>query len=226
MRAATTPPSPWLLTLRYWWEPGEVFRGLRTKPAWFPAYLLTASLMAAGTLIAYSHVTASTREALSQAGVAEGFLRVIMTSTSIGLALTPLVSPLIAAVLVSYLLLLVGIFMGAPVRFGQLFSLAMWSFVPFQGLRFLVQGIVAPLAGVPAIDAVDLSLAVLLPATLPAVALAVASQIDPFYLWSLGLLTLGYATMFRRSRKEALAVSFLLMGVRTVLTVLILRADI
>jgi len=226
MQAATTSPSPWLLALRYWWEPGKVYAGLRSRTTWFPAYLLTAILMAAGTLIAYPTIRATTQDALSQAELAEGFINLIVTSATVGLALAPFISPLIAAVVVTYALLVLSIFMNARVRFGQLFTLTMWSLLPFQGLRYLVQGVVVSLTRAPAIAAVDLSAAALLPSSLPPLAYAVVAQIDPFYLWSLGLLTLGYATMFHRTTREALVVVSIVLALRIFLTFLMVRATV
>ena len=52
------------------------------------------------------------------------------------------------------------------------------------------------------------------------------AQIDPFYLWSLGLLTLGYATMFHRTTREALVVVSIVLALRIFLTFLMVRATV
>jgi hypothetical protein len=179
-------------------------------------YVQVVVLMAVGVAASYNHTVAQSADILRAQGVGQELASVILKSTKVGQIVTPVASPWVTPILFAYLLLFVSIFLNVPVRFGKLFSLAMWSFVPFVGLRFLVQQALYALLGG---TSVDLSLAVFLPEGSSRILHGLAGQIDPFYLWSLGLLAVGYSTMLKRPLRDGLVCSGVALAIRTGVTI-------
>lgn len=224
MKRATAqlPKVSWGSSVDLWIMPTKLFELLRGKWVWSPAYLQTVALMGVGTLLIYRHLEAANLQLLASGGLPTDLGRLIITSARIGYVISPLASPFVAPTLIAYLLLFISIFMDINVKFGKLFSLAMWSLLPFTGLRYLVQSLVlATTHGNPGV-ALDFSAGVFLPESASPLLKALAGQVDPFYWWTLGLLAVGYSTMMKRPLRDGIIVSCFVLGLRLALTLTLL----
>ena len=224
MRTAKAEPA--ILTpvavLDLWWRPGALFDQLRNRWTWIPAYVQTAVLLGIGTAVSYSHVLYVNEQAFIQQGVSPAIINMVLTSTKVGFLLVPLVSPFVTPTLLAYLLLFLSAFLNIRVRFGKLFALVMWSFIPYTGLHYLIQALLTPTIQAQSVGMIDLSLGVVLPHTVSPVVRAFAGQLNPFYLWSLYLLAAGFAKLMRRPRRDGLICSGVVLAIRLLITLAVL----
>lgn len=200
------------------WSPQQLFEHLRERWVWIPAYLTTATFIAIGSTLAYSAMQEATSAALRGQDTPQDISQLVLLANQIGYFLSPVLSPFVTPVLFAYFLLFLSMFLAVRVKFGKLFSLSMWSFVPFVGVRYLAQGLVVLLSGHTSIFNVELSAAAFLPWGSSPLLRILAAQVDPFYLWSLFLLATGFSTLLRQPLKTGVICSAVAVAIRVVLT--------
>ncbi len=189
-------------------EPGRTFAYLRERPALLAPYaVLTVASLLAGVLMA-EKMSAFAAQAIRASGqvpaeTAAQMSKIGMISGIIGAA----VSPLLLGVIVAGVLALAGLFVGGEARFKQLMSLVGYAYLPVMVPAALVKALLVRSVPVEDVMLVSTSLASFLPreqfGTWP---YRVASLLDPFTLWSVTLVVIGFAVMNRFTTRKAAAV--------------------
>lgn len=200
--------GPWGSLVGVILEPGRTFAHLRERPALLAPYaVLTAASLLAGILMAgkTSEFAVRAMQASGQvsAEIAARMGKVVLISGMVGAALSPLLMGAIAA----GVLALAGLFVGGQARFKQLMSLVGYAYLPVMVPGTLLKSLLIRGAPVEDVMLVSTSLAAFLPreqfGTWP---YRVASLLDPFALWSLTLVVIGFAAVNRFPARKAAAV--------------------
>lgn len=200
--------GPWGSLVGVLLEPARTFARLRERPPVLVPYgVLTVASLLSGVLMA-GRMSELALRAMPASGqvppeMAARVSKVALMTGIIGAAL----SPLLIGAIVAGVLALAGLFIGGRASFKQLMSLAGYASLPVMVPGALLKALL--IRGTPVEDVmrVSTSLAVLLPreqfGTWP---YRFASLLDPFALWSLALVVIGFAVANRFPVRKAATV--------------------
>lgn len=204
-------------------EPGKTFERVRENPRILAPFLvLTAASLLAVLLNLEKSVEFSVDLARAQAAQSgqslppEALDGIRMVARIAGLA-GAAIAPWLMGVIAAGALALLGVFTGGEARFVQLMSVFGHAYLPTMGIGGVLKGALSalsPSGDYLAVMSGGTSAALLLPAEqVHSLAYRLLALVDPFALWSLALLVLGFAAMngFRVGKAAAWVVPFWLL---------------
>ena len=199
--------SPWGMLLSVLTEPRATFEDLRARPAWLPPLLVFWVLTTlAGILVIPKSLDAGLAAATAQApGVDVESMRRTMTLVSyITVPLTSLLTITIGTLIMAGVLTLIGTIIGGEGSFMQVWSTTLYASVPVSIFATVIKALMMLVTPASGLTGVSTSLAVALPKESVGSGLWYAlSAIDPFSIWSLVLLIIGYAVVMQYSVKKS-----------------------
>lgn len=211
----------WRMLVGVLFEPGKSFAYLREHPHIIAPYLTMSVASAVTGWLVAGRFAAAMLAAMPAGGqmppgMAGGMATAVKAMSVLGAA----VSPWIMGVVVAGVLALVGVFAGGEAGFKQIMSVAGYAYLPTSVIGGLVKGVLVAVS--PAANPMQLmaraagatSAAVFLPPEqFGTLTYKLASLLDPFALWSLALLVVGYAAVsrFKTSKAAALIVPIWLL---------------
>lgn len=191
---------------RIFTSPSSVFTDLERNHSWLATLLIIAGVSLAATLPLLSKIKdygiiqlqqMANNPALSNPEALATASKVTVIATVVGAVLAPLLFALIMALLLK----LFNAFAGDKIQYRKLFAVCVYAYLPML-LSFLVKlglGLTTP---VESFGNVCTSLYLLFPPDSHSFAAMLASQIDPFMLWSLYLTALGGAILMKSKIKK------------------------
>lgn len=199
--------GPWRTLVAVLVRPGQAFAALCERPYLLAPYAtLGAATVVASALVFEKSVALAARFlAASGALSPEAAAHMARVSVLVGTALGAF-APLVQGMLTASLLYLAGLLTGGEARWLELVSAVGYASLP-SAAGWLVTGLLR--AAVPAAEMplVTTSAAAFLPREqFGSPTYRLLLLLDPFALWSLGLLVVGYATINRLGRGRAAAV--------------------
>jgi hypothetical protein len=200
-------------------EPSKVFADINRKPSWLGVFVIVSllSIPFTYTIMTRTDTTAGVRQRLEASGASaqqiEQQMRAMESVTQSPIykygfpALAP-VGTLVAYLAIAGILLLVFIIMGAPLNFKKSLAVTFWGFFP-PGMISMILGLVIMYIKDPAtLNPQHLLMSNLGPLVddkaQPAL-YSLLSSIDLFTLWSISLLSIGYAAVSARKLTTAKA---------------------
>lgn len=194
-----SPVSPWVHLGSIWITPTITFTRLRTNWVWTPAYVaLIICLLSSNVML-----TNTIYQAMANAGSGSDWAPFVTLVVKISLVSGPFIQPLVRAFVVSLLIALISTLLGVSHRFGKLYSLAMWTLLPSMGLATLTKAAIMTLTDQPITSTVRTDLLAWVPLEPGSWWMNVASVLDIFQLWSLVLVSLGFAMIHKCSKRTA-----------------------
>ena len=215
--------------------PRRTFAAIVEKPDWLlPLVLLVvigvATVFSFGRRVGWVGIV--TKQLAGNSRIAQLTVQQQAQAIARAAALAPTVAYIeTTAGAVILLLVVAGIFLGAfnivfgaKIRFGQSFSIAAYGFLPeaLKGLLALVVMWVRPPEGIDLQNLVMSNVGAFLSSGAPAWLRLLASSIDVFSFWTMGLLAIGFAAAGasqKVSAKAALALVFALWFVYLIVVV-------
>lgn len=197
--------GPWGSLVGVLWEPGRTFAQLRERPAILPPYVVLMVASSVSGLMMSGKLSEFTLRAMQSSGQLTPEMAVRMSKVGvISGVIAATLSPLLIGAIVAGVLALAGLFVGGQARFKQLMSLVGHAYLPVMVLGALLKSLLIRGAPVEDVMLVNTSLASFLPREQFGTWLyRIASLLDPFALWSLALLVIGFAAVNRWSTRKA-----------------------
>jgi hypothetical protein len=193
--------SPWANLITVWFSPDRTFTGLRTDWPWLPAYLATAFSLLVAQFLLSPRTQEVTNALLGTMDADSSAVTLTTWVLRINMVAGPLLQPLTRAFLVSLVVSFTSMFAGVAHRFGKVFAICMWAFLPATALSSLIKGsLLATLPGLPP-DQVRFDLLFLVPVESGSLGQAVAGVLDLFFLWTLVLLGYGFVVVHKCKSK-------------------------
>jgi hypothetical protein len=190
-------------------EPGKTFADVNRKPAWLGVFLILAVLMIPFTYVMLTHVdtTAQLRRTLESRGVAqdqiEQQIRVTTALTQSPIyrygvsAASPAIT-LVTYIIIASVFLLVFIILGAPVTFRKSLAATFWSFFPQSIVMMILSLAIMLIKNEPITDPQNIlmsHLGFLIDRKANPALASLMSSIDIFSLWTISLLSIGFAAI-------------------------------
>ena len=199
--------SPWAMLLSVMTEPRATFEALRARPVWWqPLLVFWFVSVIVGVLVIPKSLEAGLAAATAQApGVDVESMRRTMTLVSyITVPLTSLLAIAVGTLVLAGVLTLIGTIIGGEGSFMQVWSTTLYASVPVSIFGTLIKGAMTLVTPASGLAGVSTSLAAVLPPESAGTGLWYAlSAIDPFSIWSLVLLIIGYAVVMQYSVKKS-----------------------
>lgn len=190
--------------------PRETFADINNKPGWLPPLLITSLVSFLSTsatipklrefIIHTMELQAQTSPELANAATAGMAVNVAIVSAVIA----SLFAPAILCLCFAGLLKLFNLFVGEPVSFRNFFAVAIYSYFPIM-IGAVIATVIIIISPSSHLQEVSTSLYLLFPPGSKGFAAGLARQVDPFYLWSLGLMAMG-SSVISRARFQSYAI--------------------
>lgn len=182
---------------RVLWEPARVFGEVDERPAWVAAVVGIMLLSLAVALLTLPYVnTVIYRQFGSLEGISPAQMATRIRAAQIGAMVGGVLGGVVPAALEALLLSLLGVLLGGAGRdYRRVLEVVLLASVPSY-LGGLLRGVLFRFGGFASPLDVATSASLLLPASARGTWLDLSLQwIDPFILWSLGLLVYGYVRL-------------------------------
>lgn len=195
--------------------PRQVFADIARQPGWLIPLLMIIAvnlLCALATLPKLKEFMSYTMQQQLQTAPELGNAATLaMTVKAAGMAAVAgsLLAPVLMILLWAALLKLFNLFVGEPAPYRQFFAVVVYSYFPIVigGIIATIMILISPATH---LQEVSTSLYVLFPPGSKGFAAALARQVDPFLLWSLGLTAIGSSVISRSQTRSYTIVIFTL----------------
>lgn len=200
--------SPWAALVKVLTEPRITFEALREKPAILQPYLALVLVAMITALVTYARTAELVVAQLQASGQVTPEAINMMKTVQMFLApVAAAVTTIVVSLISAAVLLFIGTLLDGKASFAQMFSMIGYASIPSGVIGGLIK--LAMIATTPPASVlyVSTSAAAFLPrAAFGTVLYRVLTLLDPFAIWSLVLVIVGYAAVARFSVKKSAAV--------------------
>jgi hypothetical protein len=188
-------------------EPGRTFADINRKPSWFGVYLIVGILSMPFMYLLFSRINmaAQTAQQMADQGVApEQIEQSVRIMSIIYKYVVPILAPL--GILVTYLiiaavLLLLFIIMGAPLTFKKSLAVTFWGYFPPAIVSMFLSVVILFVKDPSTLDPRNVmmsNLGALADVKANPVLFSLLSSLDLFTIWTIALLSIGFAAISDR----------------------------
>ncbi len=181
-------------------SPRAVFEDIATRPTWLPVLIFICISNLVFSLLTISKTKEFIQIAMqAQMQTAPGsadFMAIAVKTATISAVAGAALSAVIFCLFAAGLLKLCNMFSGEPTPYRQFFAVSVYAYLPMLIASVLVC-ILISLTPAANLDEVSTSLYLLFPPGTKGFAAGLARQIDPFYLWTVLLISMGGAVISR-----------------------------
>ncbi|MGE5590111.1 MAG: YIP1 family protein [Bacillota bacterium] len=199
--------SPWAMLLSVMTEPRATFEALRAKPLWWQpllAFWLLTTIVGLAAVPKGIEAGLAAAQAQSPGVDIEAMRRTVTTIAYVSVPFSSLLTIAVGTLILAGVLALIGTMFGGEGSFMQIWSVTLYSSVPSSIFATLINAAMTMLTPAANVGRISTSLAAFLPSESVGSGLwYVLSAFDPFSIWSLVLLILGYALIMQYSVKKS-----------------------
>ncbi|HOQ10309.1 MAG TPA: YIP1 family protein [Syntrophomonadaceae bacterium] len=183
-------------------NPRLAFADIEKQTKWVPPLLIIMAVSFLCSLASVSKLKEYTRYTLELQAqnipelANEATMAMAVNSAAVFALIGSMLSPVVVCLLCAGLLKLFNLFAGEPARFRQFFAVTVYSYFPLL-IGSVIAAIMIVMSPATHLEEVSTSLYLLFPPGSKGFAASLARQVDPFYLWSLGLMALGSSVISR-----------------------------
>lgn len=191
--------SPWAMFFSVLTEPRATFEALRARPAWWqPLLVFWLVAVGAGLAALPKSLELGVQQALAKAPGTdpEVLRRTIAVVSYVTVPLSALVAVAVGTLILAGILAIIGTMAGGNGSFLQVWSATLFASVPVSIVASIIKALMILMTPASALQTVSTSLALVLPKESVGTGLYYfLSLLDPFSIWSVVLLTIGYAVV-------------------------------
>ncbi len=197
-------------------NPRAVFEDVAKKPSWLPVLIFTCMINLVFSLLTIS----KTKEFIQIAMQAQmqttpesaDFMAIAVKTATISVVAGAALSAVIFCLIAAGLLKLCNMFSGEPTPYRQFFAVSVYAYLPMI-VASVLGCILISLTPAANLEEVSTGLYLLFPPGSTGFAASLARQIDPFYLWTVLLLSMGGAAVSRGKTKPYAILMFAIWAI-------------
>jgi hypothetical protein len=186
-------------------SPRAVFEDAASRTSWLPLLVLMCiitlgfSLLTIGKVQEFFQITmeAQMQTVPGSPDLTAMMLKTVTITAVVGGALSPIIFCLLAALLLK----LCNAFVGEKIPYRQFFAISVYAYLPML-IASMLTSIIISLTPAANFGEVSTGLYLFFPPGSTGFAASLARQIDPFYLWSIFLVSLGGAVLSQAKVKS------------------------
>jgi len=201
--------SAWANVWRVLVNPAQGMAAVAESLALWPGYLVQMAAMLVTMALLMDKTLAESMDKLAAAGIppeAMGVAKLTGVITSLVMALA---MPWVGGLMTGLVLRVIGLFHGSTATFRSYMALCGYARIPSVLGSVLAAVLALPASTIQEANRVSVSLAALAP-NATGFARAFLSSLNPFELWSLALIVIGYAAVNRFKPAKGMAVGIVL----------------
>ncbi len=213
----TRTVGPWTALYRVLTAPTETFRDIAERPPIIPGYLLQIVALAAMVFVTLPLAMQVQEQMMLQTGEegALSFIRAVAIATG---AVEVLTLPWLQGLVLALVALFFGQFVGGGATFRQYFGMVGYAKVPLAVGMLIQAPLMAQAGSLSDLQHITLSAAALVPPDASVYLRFALMSLNPFALWYLALMAIGFAALHRTRWTRSLPLVITLFVVGTLMT--------